>query len=173
VALVAVFAMLVIVYRLAEGSASLGAVTVLPIALVTAFLIGSMYVLGIPLTVVTALLMSLVVGLGIDYSIHVSDRFARELDRGAGPYGALERAVTGTGGALLGSTLTSAGAFTAILLHPNPQIRSFGTLVVLALTLSFVVCIYVLPSVLVLWYRHVRGWSAAAESRLPDAISSD
>jgi len=173
IALLAVFVMLMIVYRLAEGSASLGAVTAFPIVLVTAFLIGSMYVLAIPLTFVTALLMSLVVGLGIDYSIHVSDRFAQELDGGTTPARALERAVTGTGGALLGSTLTSAGAFTALLLHPSPQIRSFGALVVLALTLSFVVCVYVLPSVLLLWYRHVRGWSAAAESRFSDAISSD
>ena len=173
IALVAVFVMLMIVYRVAEGSASLGAVTVLPIVLVTALLVGSMFLLDIPLTFVTALLVSLVVGLGIDYSIHISDRFAQELDDGADPHAALERAVTGTGGALLGSTLTSAGAFTAILLHPNPQIRSFGTLVVLALTLSFLVSVYVLPSILLLWHRHVRDASAAIESRLPDAVTSD
>jgi predicted RND superfamily exporter protein len=172
-ALLAVFVILMVVYRLAEGSASLGAVTAFPIAMITAYLIGSMWVLDIPLTVVTALLMSLVVGLGIDYSIHISDRFAQELDAGVAPFQALERAVTGTGGALLGSTLTSAAAFTAILLHPSPRIRSFGTLVILALTLSFVVSVYVLPSILLLWYRHVRGRSTTVRSRLPDWITSD
>ncbi|MFC4449051.1 efflux RND transporter permease subunit [Halorussus aquaticus] len=157
VALAAVFAMLMVVYRLAEGSASLGAVTVVPIALVTAFVVGGMYLLDVPLTLLTALLMSLIIGLGIDYNIHISDRFAQELDAGRDAYRALREAVTGTGGALFGSTLTSTGAFSALILHPHPQIQSFGTLVVLALTLSFVVSIFVLPSLLFVWTRYVRA----------------
>ncbi|WP_137283779.1 efflux RND transporter permease subunit [Halorussus salinisoli] len=163
VALAAVFVMLMVVYRIAEGSASLGAITVIPIALVTALVVGGMYILDVPLTLFTSLLMSLVVGLGIDYNIHVSDRFAQELDRGRDAYLALREAVTGTGGALLGSTLTSTGAFSALLLSPSPQLRSFGTLVVLALTLSFVVSIFVLPSLLFVWTRYVHA-SADAES---------
>jgi predicted RND superfamily exporter protein len=157
VALAAVFAMLMVVYRLAEGSASLGAITVVPIALVTAFVVGGMYLLDIPLTLLTSLLMSLVIGLGIDYNIHISDRFAQELDAGRDAYRALREAVTGTGGALFGSTLTSTGAFSALLLSPSPQLRSFGTLVVLALTLSFVVSIFVLPSLLFVWTRYVHA----------------
>ncbi|NEU57791.1 MMPL family transporter [Halorussus sp. MSC15.2] len=157
VALGAVFVMLMLVYRIAEGSASLGAITVVPIALVTALVIGGMHLLAVPLTLLTSLLMSLVIGLGIDYNIHVSDRFAHELDRGRDAYGALREAVTGTGGALLGSTLTSTGAFSALLLSPSPSLRSFGTLVVLALTLSFVVSIFVLPSLLFVWTRYVRS----------------
>ena len=157
VALLAVFAMLMVVYRIAEGSATLGAITVVPIALVTAFVVGGMYVLDIALTLFTSLLMSLVIGLGIDYNIHVSDRFAQELSRGEDTYRALREAVTGTGGALLGSTLTSTGAFSALLLAPSPQLRSFGALVVLALSLSFVVSIFVLPSLLSVWSRYVHS----------------
>ncbi|WP_135852024.1 efflux RND transporter permease subunit [Halorussus salinus] len=157
VALLAVFAMLMVVYRIAEGSATLGAVTVVPIALVTAFVVGGMYLLDIPLTLFTSLLMSLVIGLGIDYNIHVSDRFAHELSRGKDAYRALREAVTGTGGALFGSTLTSTGAFSALLLAPSPQLRSFGALVVLALSLSFVVSIFVLPSLLSVWSRYVHS----------------
>ncbi|MFB6073215.1 MAG: RND family transporter [Halobacterium sp.] len=155
VALAAVFALLVGVYRVSEDSWTLGAVTGVPIALVTALVVGGMHVLGVPLTLLTALLLSLVVGLGIDYAIHVSDRFAHERRNGHTPETALREAVTGTGGALLGSTLTSVGAFSALLLHPHPQFQSFGTLVVLALSLSFLVSVYVLPSLLLLWSRHV------------------
>ncbi|UPV72876.1 MMPL family transporter [Halorussus limi] len=157
IALAAVFVMLMVVYRIAEGSASLGAITVVPIALVTALVVGGMYLLDVPLTLLTSLLMSLVIGLGIDYNIHISDRFAQELDAGRDAYRALREAVTGTGGALFGSTLTSTGAFSALLLSPSPQLRSFGTLVVLALSLSFVVAIFVLPSLLLLWTRYVHA----------------
>jgi len=158
-ALGAVFVTLVVVFRRLHDSATLGVVTTLPIVMVTGLVVGGMYLLDVPLTLVTALLMSLVVGLGIDYNIHVSDRFVQELDRGKRPFAALETAVTGTGGALLGSTLTSTGAFAALLLHPHPQLQSFGILVTLTLATSFVVSVVVLPSLLTLWARHTAGVS--------------
>ncbi|WP_459194745.1 efflux RND transporter permease subunit [Halosimplex sp. J119] len=169
IALAAVAVLLTVVYRLTTGSASLGAVTALPITLVLALVVGGMYLLDVPLTLLTALLLSLVVGLGIDYNIHVSDRFAQELERGGTVTGALRTAVTGTGGALLGSTLTSVGAFSALLLHPHPQIQSFGALVVLALSLSFVVAVFVLPSLLLTWANHGSVDAVRHEPASPDA----
>ena len=145
------------IYRVSRGSATLGLVTVVPIALVIGLVVGGMYVLEIPLTMLTALLMSLVVGLGIDYNIHISDRFSQELESGRDALEALSLAVTGTGGALLGSTLTSAGAFATLVLHPHPQLESFGAMVVLALVTSFLLSVVVLPSLLFLWARHVRS----------------
>ncbi|APW97549.1 RND transporter [Halobiforma lacisalsi AJ5] len=173
-ALGAVFATLAVVYRYVHGSATLGIVTAFPIALVTGLVVGGMYLLDVPLTLLTALLMSLVIGLGIDYGIHVSDRFAQELERGdpdhrRRPLAALERAVTGTGGALLGSTLTSAGAFATLLLHPHPQLESFGTLVVLAIVTAFVVSVFVLPSALALWARYGRSGSGIDAENPADA----
>lgn len=159
------------IYRLSEGSATLGAVTVVPIALVAGLVIGSMYLLDVPLTLLTALLMSLVIGLGIDYNIHLSDRFAQELGRHGGVYEALEAAVVGTGGALLGSTLTSSAAFVALLLHPHPQFQSLGLLVVLALVTSFLVSVFVLPSMLALWARYA-DVTRVAEGAEPTVAST-
>ncbi len=171
VALVAVIVTLMGVFRAMHGSATLGAVVSVPITLVVALVIGGMYLLEIPLTILTALLMSLAVGLGVDYNIHVGDRFADELDAGATQMEALYAAVTGTGGALLGSTLTSAGAFATIALVPHPQLQSFGSIVVVALLTSFVVSLVVLPSVLVLWSRYTDGiQSVTAE---PEPIPQD
>lgn len=151
-ALVSVFVVYTIIARYLYGSATLGAVTVIPIVLVTGLVISGMYVLDLPLTLVTALLMSLVIGLGIDYNIHVSDRFAQELEAGRNFSQALEAAVVNTGGALLGSALTTAVAFAAIILHPHPQLENLGTLVVLALLMSFLVSVFVLPSLLTIWH---------------------
>lgn len=140
-------------YKLERGSASLGAVTVVPIALVIGLVFGGMYLFGVPLTFVTAFLASITVGLGIDYNIHISDRFAQELADGLDPVPALNETVTGTGGALLGSALTSGAAFATLLMHPSPVFQSFGFIVVVALLLSFGVSVLVFPSLLLLWAR--------------------
>ena len=169
-ALVAIALTLAVVFEYVHGSATLGLVVAVPIALVLGLVIGGMYVLSIPLTLLTALLMSLVIGLGVDYNIHVGDRFADERRAGASTFEALDAAVTGTGGALLGSTLTSAGAFVSLLLHPHPQIQSFGVLVILTLVTALVVSVVVLPSLLVLWVRH-GPVSTPSEQPAPTAIA--
>jgi predicted RND superfamily exporter protein len=172
-ALVAVGVLLTVIYRFVAGSATLGTVTAVPIVVVTALVVGGMWLFGVPLTLLTALLLSLVIGLGIDYNIHISDRFAQELERGRTVRGALLEATTGTGGALLGSTLTSAGAFSALLLHPHPQFQSFGTLVVLALVTSFVVAVFVLPSLITVWARFFHAAPADADRATASAVSQD
>jgi predicted RND superfamily exporter protein len=171
-ALAAVSVGLVVVFRYIHDSATVGAVTALPIALVTGFVVGGMALLDVPLTLLTALLMSLVVGLGIDYNIHVTDRFLEELDRGKSGFDALETAVTGTGGALLGSALSSGGAFLALLVHPHPQIESFGILVILALLAAFLVSVFVLPSALVLWYQRSAD-HASQPANAPEPAATD
>lgn len=154
VALLAIVVTLAVVFRFMHGSASLGVAVSIPIALVIGFVVGGTYVLDVPLTVLTALLMSLVVGLGVDYNIHVGDRFADERRAGKPPVEALRTAVTATGGALLGSTLTSAGAFTTLVLVPHPQVQSLGTIVVIALLTAFLSSVLVLPSLLLLGERY-------------------
>ncbi|WP_436936294.1 efflux RND transporter permease subunit [Halovenus marina] len=140
-------------YHLERRRLTLGVVTVVPIVLVTGFVFGGMYLFGVPLTFITAFLVSITIGLGIDYNIHVSDRFMQELDDGADPIDALYTTVRGTGGALLGSALTSCAAFATLLVHPSAVFQSFGAIVVLSLFLSFLVSVFVLPSFLLCWAR--------------------
>ena len=172
IALAAILVTMTVVFRYMHGSATLGAVVAVPIALVVGLVIGGMYLLDIPLTLLTALLMSLVIGLGVDYNIHFGDRFADELKAGKPPLAALSAAVTGTGGALLGSTLTSAGAFATITLVPHPQLQSFGTIVVIALVTSFLVSVLVLPSLLLLWSRY-SGVSTTATDSVVEPTAQD
>jgi len=162
-ALFAVALTYVAVSRHVHGSATLGVATVVPIALVTGLVVSGMALLAVPLTLLTALLMSLVIGLGVDYNIHLSDRFIQELAREKTVFEALETAVVGTGGALLGSALTTSLAFASIALHPSPQLQNFGTLVVLAMTSSLVVSVVVLPSILTVWGRYVYSGAAATD----------
>ena len=158
---------LIVVYRLTHGTALLGALTVVPIVLALGLVFGGMYLLGEPLTLFTALLVSITIGLGIDYNIHVSDRFAQELEAGRNVETALREAVTGTGGALLGSAITSGGAFALLLLVPEPQFSSFGVIATLALSISFVLSVFVLPSLLWLWASQTEVDFAADTAMAP------
>ena len=142
-----------VAYRIERESLTLGAVTVAPIMIVVGFVFGGMYLFSVSLTFITAFLVSITIGLGIDYNIHISDRFAQEFERTGNPEESLYIAVRGTGGALLGSALTSSAAFATLLVHPSVVFQSFGLIVVLALLLSFFVSIFVLPSFLLLWAR--------------------
>jgi predicted RND superfamily exporter protein len=160
-------------YWLERRELVLGVVTVIPIVLVTGLVFAGMYLFGVALTFITAFLVSITIGLGIDYNIHISDRFAQELDRGLPPVEALRTTVQGTGGALLGSVLTSGVAFATLLLHPSVVFRSFGLIVVLALALSFVVSVLVLPSFLLLWARWWRGTSEQDQDTRPTPSSPD
>jgi len=172
VSLAAIAALLAVVSRLTSGSASRGLVTTVPIVLVLTFVAGSMWALDVPLTMFTTLMSSLAIGLGIDYSIHVSERFAEELERCGNAFTAVERAVTGTGGALLGSTMTTAGAFGTMSLAIIPQLRQLGIMVGLALVYSFVASVFVLPSLLVLWSRWL-GPDVDESATVRDADTSE
>lgn len=172
IALVVIFVLMTVLYRVKEGSATLGSLTVLPIGMVIAWVFAAMLVLDVPLTLFTALLMSLAIGLGTDYTIHISERFAQELAESGDAGEALETAVAGTGGALMGSTATTVAAFATLSLSSFPALRQLGMLVAIALLSSFVMAVFVLPSLLTLWVRY-SGWKPNSPETTTSRASAD
>ncbi|UPM43592.1 MMPL family transporter [Halocatena salina] len=147
------FVFLMFVYRYLYGSASLGFVTMLPVGFSVSWILGTMYLLDIPFNVITGLITSLTVGLGIAYSIHLSERYSLELDDATTAWEALETAVTGTGGALLGSAATTVGGFGVLAFAILPPLQQFGIITGLTIIYAFLASVVVLPSLLVLWTR--------------------
>ncbi len=156
ISLVSVILFLMIVYRLTEGSALLGLVTLFPIILSVAWILGTMYLIEMPFNVVTGTITSLTIGLGVAYNVHMSERFRLELDRGHDVAEALSRSVTGTGGALLGSAATTAGGFGVLAFAIIPILQQFGIITALTIVYAFLGSVLVLPSLLVLWLKYVR-----------------
>jgi preprotein translocase subunit SecF len=154
ITLIAVFAFLMVAYRITAGSASLGAVTLLPVVLSVAWILGTMYLLGIPFNVLTGMITSLTIGLGVAYSIHVSERYTQELERTGEVWEAMDRAVTGTGGALMGSAATTVGGFGVLVFAILPPLQQFGKITGLTIVYAFLAAVFVLPSLLVVWTRH-------------------
>ena len=97
-----------------------------------------MAVFSITLNVMTVMVTALTVGLGIDYAIHIIERYREELTHRS-EQEALEMTIHQTGSALLISGLTTVGGFAVLLLSPMPLVRNFGLLT--ALTIVYAVLI--------------------------------
>ncbi|WP_254533398.1 efflux RND transporter permease subunit [Natrinema gelatinilyticum] len=155
VALLSVLVVLVAAYRVTEGSASLGVVTIVPVAFTLTWVLGTMALLDIPFNIVTGMITGLTIGLGVDYSLHVSERFNQELADAETVVAALHETVTGTGGALLSSAATTASGFVVLLVAILPFLQSFGLITALTIVFAFLASVFVLPSLLVVWARFV------------------
>ncbi|SFS79615.1 efflux RND transporter permease subunit [Halostagnicola kamekurae] len=154
ITLVSVFVFLSVAYRLTGNSATLGAVTLLPVAFSVSWILGTMYLIGMPFNVLTGMITSLTIGLGVAYSIHVSARYTLELERQGNVWHAMYTTVTGTGGALLGSAATTVGGFGTLAFAILPVLRQFGIITALTITYAFLASVVVLPTLLVLWTRY-------------------
>ena len=152
--LVAVVLVLLAVFRLVHGTATLGLITVVPVTFAVSWIVGTMYLLGYPLSVLNTIIASLTIGIGIDYSIHVSERFRAELNRTGAVDKAVVRTVRGTGGALLGSATTTAIGFGVLALAIHPPLQQFGIITAIMIGYAFIGAVFFLPSLLVLWARY-------------------
>ncbi len=140
-----VFVLLLFVYR----SPKKAIVPIIPITVVILVNGGLMYILGYSRTLVTASLNSLTIGLGIDFSIHVMERYFEERRRGHAPEKAVEITVTNIGKPILTSGLTMAGGFAAMLVSPFPIMSDFGVVSLMAILLSLTAALTVVPAFLV------------------------
>ena len=167
IALVGASVFLVLIYYLLEGRASLGVANLVPIVVTVAVLAGSMRFFGIAFNAFTATILAITIGLGVDYSVHVTHRFADEYDEQPTVEAALLRTVRGTGGALTGSMFTTVFGIGVLVLAVFPAIGNFGLLTALSVLLSYLASLIVLPSVLMLWARYdqrVNGGTADLDS---------
>jgi predicted RND superfamily exporter protein len=160
VAIVGTVVFLVLIYWLLLGRPSLGVANTVPILVTVAFLAGTMRVAGISFNAFTATILAITIGLGIDYSVHVTHRFADEyMEHGEDRdlFDALERTVRGTGGALAGSMFTTVFGIGVLVLAIFPAIGQFGLLTGLSVVYSFFASLFVLPAVLVVWAKYLDG----------------
>ena len=125
-------------------------VTIIPIGLVVAWLYGLMYLTGFALNYVTATIGAVSIGVGIDYSIHMTERFREEMRRASNKMLALRQATNGTGVALLASAASSIVGFAIMGFAPMPMFSSYGILTAIMIFLALAASLVVLPSLLLL-----------------------
>ncbi|AXR80778.1 efflux RND transporter permease subunit [Natrarchaeobaculum sulfurireducens] len=159
-ALVLTAVFLVLSYAILERKPWLGVVNVFPIAISVAFLIGSMRLLGMPLNALTATILSISIGIGIAYSVHTTARFIDEYSVDQDVRTSLTTTLSGTGGALAGSMLTTSLGTGALALAITPVLGDFGLLMALSVLYSFIASIIALPPALYLWAAWIESGEA-------------
>jgi len=146
-------AILTMLYYYLKKGLLLGAVTIIPLVFVISWTFGTMYFLQIPLNPVTVTIAAITVGLGIDYSIHLTQRFLEDAQAMSKPECALCTAASHTGSALFGSATTTIVGFAILSFAIIPPLAQFGQVSAISILFAFLAAVFVLPTFLLLWYR--------------------
>ncbi len=125
-------------------------VTIIPIGLVVAWLYGLMYLLGFDLNFVTATIGAVSIGVGVDFSIHLTQRFREEVARTGDGLAAIERSAGSTGMALIASASSSVAGFAIMGFAPMPMFSAYGILTAAMVFMAAAAALLVLPSLLLL-----------------------
>ena len=125
-------------------------VTIVPIGLVVAWLYGIMYLLGFDLNFVTATIGAVSIGVGVDFSIHLTQRFREEMGRAGDRVEAIEESARSTGMALIASGSSSIVGFTIMGFAPMPMFSAYGILTAVMVFMAMSAALLALPSLLFL-----------------------
>jgi len=155
ITLIASLIILVIIFYIKDKSAVLGSLTIIPVALCVIWILGSMYIFGIPLNVMTITIASLTIGLGVTYGIHITHRFAEEIEKNDVEM-ATRNTVANTGSALFGAAATTIAGFGLLVFALMPPLQQFGGITALTIFYSFIASAFILPSILAIWARKRR-----------------
>lgn len=104
---------------------------------------------------------AIVLGLGVDYAIHIYNRYLDHRGDGDDPERAIEAATAETGTGVFIGAVTTAGAFFALVLYNFRGLREFGFIVGSGVLLSLLAMLTLLPALLALRER----WSQEFHER--------
>ncbi|WP_202318358.1 hydrophobe/amphiphile efflux-3 (HAE3) family transporter [Archaeoglobus neptunius] len=108
-----------------------------------------MFITGTKQTMMSIALNSITLGLGIDFSIHVLERYFEEREKFS-PVDAVRRTIERTGKAITTSALTMAGGFGSLMFSSFPIIQNFGFIALIAILFSLFAALTVVPAFLML-----------------------
>jgi predicted RND superfamily exporter protein len=122
-----------------------------PVVMAVALVVGGMGIFGIRLNILNVAVGAIAIGLGLDYPIHLIERFMEERKKGRQPPEATATALGTMGPHILASALTTVMGFGAACVLALPMAVSFGILTGSAITLVYLASMLVLPMLLVRW----------------------
>jgi predicted RND superfamily exporter protein len=119
------------------------AVTLIPILLVVVWLYGLMNAAGSSLNIVTVTIATISLGVGIDYCIHVTERYRESREKGETHHEALVAVGGACSLALIGSAASDSAGFLVIAMSPMGLFSNFGiysaAMIILSLIASLII----------------------------------
>ncbi|MDP6155732.1 MAG: MMPL family transporter [Candidatus Thermoplasmatota archaeon] len=120
---------------------------IFPVLISATWILGFMNLLSIPLNVLTITVTSLSIGIGVDYSVHIIERF-REEKLNYEPERAMKRTLKHTGTSIFISAFTTVSGFFLLLAAPLSMTRVFGLITGLAVFFAFILSCVLGPVIL-------------------------
>jgi predicted RND superfamily exporter protein len=160
-----------VIVILLMGSVKMGLITAVPIMLITGWIMGSMYLMGYTLNMVTATITAMTVGVGIDFSIHLMERYREERRKGTETRKALDLTLSTTGISLVAAAATTFFGFAVIATSDIAMFRTFGILSALMIALALASSLLVLPALILVTDRARRPFDTDAP--VPAAMAVD
>ncbi len=165
----------------------LGILSIIPVAISAMWILGTMSLTqymhndlgmtGVPdvsLNVLTVMVTALTIGLGVDYSIHIIERFREEMACGD-VRASIHTTIVTSGSAIFVSVLTTFAGFIILLASPMPITQHFGLITSLTMVYSFFLGVFTLPIFLRVWanWDLKRKAEAAAAATTAEAPEDD
>ncbi|MFT4250418.1 MAG: MMPL family transporter [Candidatus Woesearchaeota archaeon] len=137
-------------------------IPILTVTLSVSWLYGTMGLFGLPISTLAGGVAAMVIGIGIDFAIHLMNKFKFERKNGLSIPEAIQEAVVHTGTALSVTALTTGAAFLSFLVGVMPEMGRFGILMALGIFYALVLTLMALPALLVLEERLIAYFSKKA-----------
>ncbi len=126
-----------------------GALSMVPILATLALLYGFMGWTGIPLDIATVMVGAISIGIGIDYTIHISNHYSSALRQGLSPGSAADHAIRISGRAILINMLAVCAGFLVLCFSSLVPLVRFGLLIALTMLTSAAASLSLLPALLI------------------------
>ncbi len=152
-----------VVLLLYFGNLAKALFAIFPVLLGSLWMLGTVQILGIELNFLNVVVMPMIIGVGVDNSIHLVQRYyERSSDAGeknGSPHlGDLRRAVARTGRALVMTSLTTIVGFGSLALADFKGVREMGLISILGMAYTLIVSLAILPALLIIWGERHTLW---------------
>ena len=127
-----------------------------PLAISLIWTLGFARIVFHHLNILTCVFSAVLIGLGIDFAIHILNRYFGQDEKGSDVPTRLKHTFQKTGGSIIIGGVTTAAAFYAIALSDFRGFRELGILTGTGILLCLVVMIFLLPSLLI-YFSGKRG----------------
>jgi predicted RND superfamily exporter protein len=123
------FGLVALLLALLFRSLLIGIAGTLPIAITAIVNFGVMGLLGVPLSSSTAIISAIAIGIGVDYAIHLIERYRLNRRYGVAVDNAATKTLSHTGRAIIFNAIAVMGGFSVLLVSVFPPNRQVGGLV--------------------------------------------
>jgi hydrophobe/amphiphile efflux-3 (HAE3) family protein len=134
------------------------------VGLAIIYTFGAMGLLNVPITMVTMAVFPILIGLGVDYSIQLHNRYDEETGRGKTLADAVIDTVTHIGPSMGIALIAMCLGFAALLFSPVPMIRDFGLMLIIGVIACYIVAMF-FPLAILYWRDRRAGRRPPAKER--------